>query len=110
MTIKPTYTPEEFNMVDDAGKRLLMIKDRNSQISYVEGIIVKLSSFKPPLSKKNKHDELLLQLTSYLNLQQRKLQIVTENRENEVAEFQDELEAQKQKMDSFSRQFLLEES
>ncbi|WP_407307269.1 YecA family protein [Acinetobacter sp.] len=107
---KPVYAFEEFNRLDDDGKRQLMIKDCNCQIEYIEGLLLKLNSFKPPISKKNKHEQLVLQLTKYGDLQERKLVIVTENKECEVAGFQIELEAHKQRMDAFSKKFLLEES
>lgn len=110
LTFKPVYTPKEFNRLHDEGKRQLMIKDCNSQIAYIDGLIVKLNSFKPPISKKSKHEQLLLQLTEFGNLQQQKLLIVSENRVEEVAGFQVELEDLKQRMDTFSKQFLLEES
>lgn len=110
ISFKTTYTTEEFNQANGVGKRQLMIRECNSEIEYIEGLIVKLDSFKPPLSKKNKHEQLSQYLKEYCSLQHRKMLIITENRENEVPGFQIELEMIKQKMDGFSKQLLLEES
>lgn len=111
VSIKPTYTPEEFNALPNIeDKRQLIIKDCTNQIEYFEGIIIKLSSLKPPVSKKLKHEALITQLEDYLKLQIKKLDATANYNFENVQKLLDDLDEQRKRMDSFSKQFLIEES
>jgi hypothetical protein len=107
---KPTYTSDEFNALNDPEKRLLIIKDCNAQIDYVDGLVIKLSSFEPPISKKHKHEEAINQLAEYGKLQRRKLDVTTNYDFADLQKLLDDIAAHADKMDVFSKQLLLEES
>lgn len=104
------YTMDEFNKKDLEGKRQLIITDCNAQIAYLSNLVAKLNSLSPPLSKRRKHEEMILLLDGLLNLQQQKLQRTQDLQFDDVQEIISAIQQQMMKMDVFSREFLLHES
>jgi hypothetical protein len=111
-TVQPkiTYTLEEFSVLDDEGKRLLIIKDCRQQIEYLENQLTKLNSLIVPVSKSVKHKEMTDLLVGYKILQEQKLNCALNRTWEEVSTIVANIELQGQKMNVFSKQLLLEES
>jgi hypothetical protein len=104
------YSMEEFNQQDLSGRQQLLILDCNKQIGYLERVLTKLNALTPPPAKKKKHDELVSLLSGLLGLQQEKLRKVLDLDLNEIQELISSIQQQEQKMEEFSREFLLHES
>lgn len=111
-TVQPTrvYTMEEFSVLDDEGKRLLIIKDCKQQIEYLENQLTKLNSLIVPVSKSVKHTEMTDLLVGYRILQEQKLNCAINRSWEEVSTILASIDLQGQKMNVFSKQLLLEES
>lgn len=110
MQPKITYTMEEFSVVDDEGKRLLIIKDCRLQIEYLENQLTKLNSLIIPVSKSMKHKGMTDLLLGYKILQEQKLNCALNRTWEEVSTISANIALQGQKMNVFSQQLLLEES
>lgn len=108
-SFKPTYTFDEFNSMNDTGKLNLIIKDCNLQIEYLEKIIEKLKSLKPPISKKLKHEDMVKLLAEYKNLQEEKKSCAENMELDKAKEIVYAIAVQAKKMDLFSSNFLLSE-
>lgn len=108
--VRCIYTMDEFNKEDLMGKRQLIIRDCNSQILYLNSLVSKLKSLKPPLSKRKKHEEMILLLNGFLILQQQKLQRTEDWQFDDLQNLLTEIEQHGAKMDAFSRDFLMQES
>lgn len=109
--IKQTYTMREFDAIDDLSEKLqLIIKGCNRQITYIDNMTSKLKSLNPPLSKKQKHEELICLLDEYKNLQVTKLKTTSNIELDKIPEILETIKLHEQKMDIFSQDFLLTES
>lgn len=107
---KSIYTMEEFSVLDDEGKRQLIINDCKAQIAYLENQLTKLNSLVIPASKSGKHHEMIGLLEDYKALQEQKLNCALNRTWEEASIIVGKMHINGQKMDVFSKKFLLEES
>jgi len=104
------YTMDEFNKKDLEGRRQLIINDCNAQILYLGNLVGKLKSLSPPVSKRKKHEEMISLLNGMLSLHEQKLQRTQDLQFDDVQEIINAIQQQMIKMDTFSQEFLLQES
>jgi hypothetical protein len=104
------YTMDEFHNEDLEGKRQLIILDCNNQISFLNNAVAKLDTLTPPLEKLKKHKELISLLKDMSDLQQKKLGRTEDLQFDDIQTIIEEIQQQTNKMDVFSREFLLHES
>lgn len=107
---KQAFTAEEYAVLDDEGKRLVIIEDCRQQIEYLENQLTKLNSLIVPVSKSGKHKEITDLLEGFKALQERKMDCALNRATGEVSVILAEIELHGQKMNVFSKQLLLEES
>lgn len=104
------YTMDEFSVLDDEGKRQLIIKDCQHQIDTIKDMIIKLKSVLTPVSKKQKHEEMIILLDTFCGLQEQKLNCALSSTWDAVPAIISALHVHGEKMNVFSKEFLLEES
>lgn len=108
--VKSAYTTEEFASHDIQGQLKLIERDSTDKIAYLSGVVEKLKSLKPPPSKKTKHDELLTLFDDLISLHHRRLECAQDFNLKEIERVVSGLNDLHQKMDTFSKEFLLSES
>ncbi|GAA3971443.1 hypothetical protein GCM10022246_24890 [Pedobacter ginsengiterrae] len=108
--LKSTYTIQQLEKLPLDEKIRLIVKQNKNIIQYLQQIIQRFDSLKPPISKKQVHERLRECYLQYQNLEKEKLSAIEGFQFEKIQSIEDKIKLHKSNMDEFSSKFLLSES